>query len=93
MEFLVSRVPPRKVVNYPKLHDVNIFPHLSHVCNLYPYKPSCYGIYGQDLVSLTRGSWALLPPATETLRPDIRVVTYCPEDGKLAFGGWVVVKE
>jgi hypothetical protein len=44
-----------------------------------------------SVVSLTRGSWALLPPATETLWADSRAVTCCPEDGRLTFEGWVVV--
>jgi len=43
------------------------------------------------VVSLTRGSWALFPLVTETLRADSRAVTCCPEDGRLTFGGWVVV--
>jgi hypothetical protein len=43
------------------------------------------------VVSLTRGSWALFPPAIETLGADSRAVTCCPEDGTLTFGGWVVV--
>jgi len=42
-------------------------------------------------VSLSRGSWALFPPAKETLRADSWAVTCCPEDGRLTFGGWVVV--
>ena len=45
------------------------------------------------VVSLNRGSWALSPQVTETLRADSRAVTYCLEDGRLKFGGWVVVKE
>jgi hypothetical protein len=46
------------------------------------------------VVSLTRGSRALFPPATETLRADSRVVMYCPEDGRLTLEEWmVVVKE
>ena len=32
-----------------------------------------------------------VPPVTETLRADSRAVTCCPEDGRLMFGGWVVV--
>ena len=30
-------------------------------------------------------------PATETLRAESRAVTCCPEDGRLMFGGCVVV--
>ena len=32
-----------------------------------------------------------VPPVTETSRADSRAVTYCLEDGRLTFGGWVVV--
>ena len=37
--------------------------------------------------SLTRGSWALFPPATETLLTDSRAVLCCPENGRLKFEG------
>ena len=43
------------------------------------------------VVSLTRGSSALFPPTTETLRADSRALYCCPEDGRLTFGLWVVV--
>jgi len=43
------------------------------------------------VVSLTKGSWALFHPATETLRTDSRAVPCCPEDGRLTFERWVVV--
>jgi len=32
-----------------------------------------------------------VPPVTETLQADSRAVTYYLEDGRLTFGGWVVV--
>jgi hypothetical protein len=43
------------------------------------------------VVSLTRRSWALFSPLTETIWADSRAATFCPEDGRLTFGGWVVV--
>ena len=49
------------------------------------------GKYRYSVVSLSRESWALFPPATETLRADSWAVTCCPEGGRLTFGVWVIV--
>ena len=40
---------------------------------------------------LTRGSWVLFCPATDTLQADSRAVLYFPEDGRLTLEGWMVV--
>ena len=50
----------------------------------------CRGVISH-VVSLTRGSWALLPRRQRPYGADSRAVTCCPEDGRLTFGGWVVV--
>jgi len=44
-----------------------------------------------SVVSLARGLGPCSPPVTETLRAESRAVTCCHEDGRLTFGGWVVV--
>ena len=51
----------------------------------------CDRLHSTLVVSLTRESWALFPPVTETLWADSRAVTYCLEDGRLTCGGCVVV--
>ena len=40
---------------------------------------------------MSRGSWALLHPDTQTLQADSRAVTCCPEYGRLKFERSVVV--
>ena len=43
------------------------------------------------VVFLTRRSWALFPPATETLETERRAALCYHEDGRMTFEGWVVV--
>jgi len=44
------------------------------------------------VVSLTKGSWALFPAVTETIRAHSRAVTCFPEDGRPTKVGWSSLK-